>query len=85
MAQRLLPDRLPGHKSHLALEVLWNIFPIASAIRSGKFESIDNYLITNRDDGMISFDESARQLLAAGKISREVAEKNVRDPSFLGR
>ena len=85
VAQRLLPDVEPGRKCHLALEVLWNTFPIASAIRTGKFESIDNYLITGREEGMVSFDESARQLLDSGKISHEVAEKQVRDPAFLKR
>ena len=85
VAQRLLPDIQPGEKCHLALEVLWNTFPIASAIRSGKFESIDNYLLTSREGGMISFDESTRKLLEAGYISRDVAEKNVRDPIYLNR
>ena len=85
VAQRLLPDLEPGNKRHLALEVLWNTFPIASAIRTGKFESIDNYLITARDDGMISFDETVRRLLDEGSISREVAEKNVREPNQLYR
>ena len=63
-----------GAKRQLALEVLWNTYPIASAIRTGKVESIDNYLITGREDGMLSFDESVRQLLQADKITREVAE-----------
>jgi twitching motility protein PilT len=85
VSQRLLPGTERGAKRHLALEVLWNTFPIASAIRTGKVESIDNYLITNRDDGMVSFDESVRQLLKAGQITREVAEQNVRDVSFLNR
>lgn len=85
VAQRLLPDVQPGHRSHLALEVLWNTYPIASAIRVGKFESIDNYLLTGRDEGMICFDESVRVLLDAGKITRAMAEQNVRDPSFLHR
>lgn len=85
VAQRLLSDVEPGNKRHLALEVLWNTFPIASAIRTGKFESIDNYLVTAREDGMISFDESIRRLLDAGAISHEVAEKNVREPSQLYR
>src|SRR5438105_11357603 len=79
VAQRLLPDVERGAKRHLALEVMWNTFPIASAIRTGKVESIDNYLLTSRDDGMLSFDESVRQLLRAAKITREVAEQNVRD------
>jgi len=85
IGQRLLPGIEKGTKRHLALEVLWNIYPIASAIRTGKFESIDNYLITNRDDGLLSFDESVRRLLRAGKITREVAEQNVRDVNLLHR
>jgi type VI secretion system protein ImpA len=78
ISQRLLPGTDKGAKRHLALEVLWNTHPIASAIRSGKVESIDNYLLSSRADGMASFDESLRQLLRAGKITREVAEQNVR-------
>jgi twitching motility protein PilT len=85
VSQRLLPGTERGAKRHLALEVMWNTHPIASAIRSGKVESIDNYLLTARADGMLSFDESVRQLLKAGKITRETAEKNVREPSFLNR
>ena len=65
--------------------MLWNTYPIASAIRTGKVESIDNYLLTGRDEGMVSFDESVRQLLRAGKITREVAEQNVRDVGYLSR
>ncbi|MBS0202501.1 MAG: PilT/PilU family type 4a pilus ATPase [Planctomycetes bacterium] len=83
VCQRLLPNIEPGRKRHLALEILWNSPPIASAIRQGKLDSIDNYLITRRDDGLIGFDESVRQLWQAGKISRVVAERNIRDPSAL--
>ena len=85
VSQRLLPDLERGQKRHLALEVLWNTHPIAAAIRNGKVESIDNYLLTSREDGMISFDESLRQLLRAGKITSEVAEQNVRDLTVLNR
>jgi twitching motility protein PilT len=85
VSQRLLPDVKKGEKRHLALEIMWNIYPVASGIRTGKLESIDNYLVTNREDGMVSFDESVMQLLRAGKITREVAEQNVRDPSVLSR
>lgn len=85
VAQRLLPDVVPGNKSHLALEVLWVTYPIASAIRSGKFESIDNYLVTGGEDGMISFDESIRELLEAGRISKQIAEAFVRDRQMLAR
>ena len=85
ISQRLLPDVRPGAKRHLALEVLWNTNPIAIAIRNNKIESIDNYLLTNRDEGMVSFDESVRLLLRAGKITREVAEHNVREVALLNR
>jgi twitching motility protein PilT len=85
VSQRLLPPAQRGAKRPLALEVLWNTFPIASAIRLGKIESIDNYLLTSREDGMLSFDESVRQLLKAGKITRPVAEQNVRDVAMLNR
>jgi twitching motility protein PilT len=85
VSQRLLPGTERGAKRQLALEVLWNTYPIASAIRTGKIESIDNYLLTSRDEGLVSFDESIRQLLRAGKITREVAEQNVREPSMLIR
>jgi twitching motility protein PilT len=83
VSQRLLPAAQKGEKRLLAIEVLWNTYPIASAIRQGKTESIDNYLLTGRDDGMISFDESVRQLLRSGKITRDVAEKNVHDRTLL--
>ncbi len=72
VCQRLLPDLEKGQKRHLALEVLWNISPIAHAIRTGKLEGVDNYLVTNREDGMISMDESVRLLLKAEKISRRL-------------
>lgn len=85
ISQRLLPDIQPGHKRHLALEILWNCPPIASAIRQGKIESIDNYLLTRRDEGMQGFDEAIRQLWHSDKITRETAERNVRDPSVLNR
>jgi len=85
VSQRLLPDVVRGEKRHLALEVLWNTVPVGSGIRSGKFDSLDNYLLTGRDDGMISFDESVRLLLKAGKISYHTAEQNVRDVAYLRR
>jgi twitching motility protein PilT len=85
ISQRLLQGAKPGARRHLALEVLWNTHPIANGIRIGKLESIDNYLLTHRDEGMVSFDESVRQLLRAGKITRETAEENVREVSLLNR
>ena len=85
LSQRLLPGLRKGAKRELAIELLWNTHPIASAIRTGKVESVDNYLVTGREEGMVSFDESVRQLLRAGRITRGVAEQNVSDISLLNR
>jgi len=85
LSQRLLPGVERGAKRHLALEVLWNTNPVASALRSGKIESLDNVLLTGRDAGMISIDESVRKLLLAGKITKETAEQNVRELAVLYR
>jgi twitching motility protein PilT len=83
VSQRLLPGTEKAAKRHLALEVMWNTHPIASAIRTGKIESIDNYIQTGREEGMFTFDESVKQLLRAGKITRAIAEQNVRDVNYL--
>jgi twitching motility protein PilT len=85
VSQRLLPSSDTDGKRHLALEVLWNTYPIASAICNGKLSGIDDYLLTSRDEGMVSFDESVRQLFRARKITRAVAEHNVRDVGVLNR
>ncbi|HEY1381692.1 MAG TPA: hypothetical protein VGF55_33145, partial [Gemmataceae bacterium] len=66
-------------------EVLWNTNPVASALRTGKIESLDNVLLTGRESGMVSFDESVRKLLLAGRITKEVAEQNVRELAVLYR
>jgi twitching motility protein PilT len=83
VSQRLLPGIDKASKRHLALEVMWNTLPIASAVRTNKIESIDNYIQTGRDEGMFTFDESVKQLLRAGKITRATAEANVRDVNYL--
>jgi twitching motility protein PilT len=74
IAQQLLPSVLKGDKRVLALEILFNNTPIASAIRFGKLESIDNSILTGRAEGMLTLDESVRRLLHDGRISRETAE-----------
>ena len=85
VSQRLLPGAARGSKRQLAIEVLWNTHPIASAIRSARIESIDNYLVTGREEGMVTFDESIRRLLASGKITQTAAEQNVSDTAVLNR
>jgi twitching motility protein PilT len=62
VSQRLVPSPVPDEPQDLALEIMYNIAPIAAAIRNGKFESIDNYILTGRSEGMITMDESLRRL-----------------------
>ena len=77
ISQHLLPNICKGEKRVLALEILFNTTPIASAIRFGKTESIDNNILTGRTEGMRTLDDSIRGLLHEGQISRETAERFV--------
>jgi twitching motility protein PilT len=83
VSQHLLPNVLHGQKRLLALEVMFNSAPIASAIRFGKIESIDNNILTGRAEGMITLDDSLKRLLADGHISRETALRYVSAPERL--
>ena len=38
---------------------------------------VDNYLVTGRNEGMITFDESVRRLYKAELITKSTAERNV--------
>ena len=67
------------------LELLYNTSPVSSAIRFGKIETIDNSILTGRSSGMITLDESLRQLLTEGKISSETASRFATDQRFLDR
>jgi twitching motility protein PilT len=83
ISQHLLPNVQPGAKRELALEILYNSAPIASAIRFGKLESIDNNILTGRAQGMITLNESVKRLLAAGRITRATALRFVNDPTVI--
>ena len=84
IAQHLVPSA-QGGKRVLALEIMFNNYPMASAIRFGKLDSIDTNITTGRADGMISLDESVRRLLAANQIEFDSAERYVSDRRFLVR
>jgi twitching motility protein PilT len=77
ITQHLLPSIDPSDKRVLALEILFNNGPIASGIRFGKIESIDNNILTGRAEGMLTLDESVKRLLHDGRISRATAEHYV--------
>jgi twitching motility protein PilT len=81
ISQHLLRSIHRGQKRALTLEVMFNNSAIASAIRFGKVESIDNSILTGRSDGMVTLDESVRRLLEDGRISRETARHYMSDGS----
>lgn len=83
VSQHLLPHAVAGEKRTLALEIMFTNSPIASAIRTGKLTSIDNYILTGRSEGMVMLDDSVKALLYSGQINRDVAERFVSDPETL--
>ena len=85
VSQHLLRSSDPNGKQELALEIMFNNAPIASAIRLGKIESIETNIQTGRADGMITLDESIKRLLDNGQITRETAERFVSDRNYLNR
>ena len=85
ISQHLLPGALPDSKRELALEIMFNNSPISVAIRTGKIESIDNVILTNRGEGMLTLDESLKRLFHAGHIDRTTAERFSKDANFLFR
>ena len=85
VSQHLLPSILPNSKRELAIEILFNNSPVASAIRQGKLESLDNNIQTGAKAGMISLDESIKRLLTSGLISNDTAARYVSDAAYLWR
>jgi len=84
ISQHLLPAVREDEKRVLALEVLFNNFAIASAIRTGRIESIPSALQTGKRDGMMTLDECLRRLVQAGRITRETARRYAADPEAIG-
>ena len=85
ISQHLLPSPYAGEKRELALEVLFNTHPVASAIRQGRFDNIDTAIVTGKKDGQVSLDDSIVRLLSDGRITDATAERFISDKSLLPR
>ncbi len=72
MSQRLLPEATNQGRV-VATELLLSNSAIASLIRDGKTNLIDNVIQTSLDEGMVFFERSLLELYKTGKISRETA------------
>ncbi len=80
VSQHLLPAAAAGQRRALAMELLYNTLPVASAIRTGRIESIDDAILTGRADGMLALDDSLRMLVASGAVTKETARRFANDP-----
>lgn len=72
ISQRLFPT-IDGKGRIAAFEVLLNVPAVGNLIRSEKAHQIPNIMQTSRLEGMQLLENSTKELLNAGKISREIA------------
>lgn len=84
VSQHLIPATDADARRVLAIEAMFNALPVASAIRAGKIEAIDDAILTGRGEGMIPLDESLRQLVQAGRITLDTAHPYANDPRRFG-
>jgi twitching motility protein PilT len=82
VAQALLPTK-DGKGRVAALEVLVGVPALRNLIREDKTTQILSVIQTGSKDGMISLDQSLRELVMQGKISREVAMKHSSNPKMF--
>lgn len=72
IAQQLVPS-IDGGRRHVALEILLNTPLIQEKIRKGKIEDLKEIMRDSRHHGMVTFDQSLRDLYQEGLISYEEA------------
>ena len=72
ISQQLIP-RIDGSGRELALELLVNSPAVANCIREGKTYMLPGIMQTGKNVGMITMDDSLRNLYAKGRIAQEEA------------
>jgi twitching motility protein PilT len=85
VCQHLLPNAIPGERRELALEVLLRSQGVASGLRTGRIDNLDNAILAGRKDGMVVLDESLGELLRQGRITESTALQYASDTQLLGR
>jgi twitching motility protein PilT len=80
--QKLLP-RANGRGVVPAAELLLANIAVRHQIRLGKLEGLHNEITLGKRQGMFSFDDSLRDLVSAGLISRDEALARANDPDEL--
>ena len=82
VSQQLVP-KADGSGRALALELLVNTPEVAATIRDGKTFMLPGIMQTGKNVGMITMDESLRQLQANGLITQEEALYRSEDKSLM--
>ncbi|WP_018968777.1 type IV pilus twitching motility protein PilT [Rubritalea marina] len=82
ISQQLIP-RADGAGRELALELLVNTAPVAATIRDGKTFMLPGIMQTGKNVGMITMDESIKNLFQKGLITKEEAYFRAEDKKFI--
>jgi twitching motility protein PilT len=82
LSQQLVP-RMDGSGRVLALELLVNTPAVAHCIREGKTYMLPGVMQTGKNVGMITMDDSLRNLYSQGLISREECESRAEDKILM--
>ena len=82
--QKLIP-RADGRGVVPAAELLLANIAVRHQIRGGKLEGLHNEITLGKRLGMFSFDESLRELVTSGLVSRDEALARANDPDELRR
>ena len=82
LSQQLVP-RTDGNGRVMALEVLVNTPAVANCIREGKTFMLGGVMQTGKNVGMVTMDDSLRDLYSNGIISREECESRAEDKIIM--
>jgi len=82
VSQQLIP-RADGQGRVLALELLVNTAAVGATIRDGKTFMLPGIMQTGKNVGMVTMDESIRNLYVQGLISQEEAIFRCEDPGAM--
>ncbi len=82
VSQQLLP-RKDGSGVEPALEIMFATPAVGNLIRENKTFQLPSVLQTGRKQGMVTMDDSIRELLKKGVITPEVARYHAEDPSRM--
>ncbi len=82
ISQQLVP-RIDGNGRAMALELLVNSPAVAATIRDGKTFMLGGIMQVGKSVGMITMDDSLRNLYSNGLISREECESRADDKAIM--